>query len=56
MNAITIQDVLFAFSTAMDLSIGDTEEAIKAHAEQTNSPLDTARDWLDVADSLWVML
>jgi len=56
MDAITIDDVVFAFATAMDLSIKDTEEAIKEHALQTNQPLDNARQWLDAADSLWVML
>lgn len=55
-NTITIQDVVFAFATAMDLSVGEVEDAIKDYAKQNNWTLSSARDWLDVADELYVKL
>lgn len=55
-NTITIQDVVFAFATAMDLSVGEVEDAIKDYARQNNWTLSSARDWLDVADELYVKL
>ena len=52
----TVQDVIYSYATAMDLSMGEVEERIVCHATQTQQPLNTAREWLDVADDLFVQL
>lgn len=52
----TVQDVIYSYATSMDLSMGDVEERIVEHANQSQQPLNTAREWLDVADDLFVQL
>ena len=53
---MTIEDVLFSFSCTEDLSVMRVEQLIREYAMQTNRRLDTPRDWLEVADALWVAL
>ena len=55
-DMFTVQDVIYSYATAMDLSMGEVEERIVCHATQTQQPLNTAREWLDVADDLFVQL
>lgn len=50
------KDIIFAFATATDLSLYDVEVAIRERARLDCVELVDARDWLDVADSIWVAL